>query len=61
MPSTRVETQTGECPDHGRVAATRTMPAPGFPFFVYLVRRAAAAGRRYRCPHCGLATQAVAR
>jgi hypothetical protein len=57
MPSVRTETHVGECPDHGRVTATRTMPAPGFPYLVYLVRRALASRRPYRCPQCGAATR----
>jgi hypothetical protein len=50
------QTQTGMCPTHGRVEATREMPKPGFPFVVYAVRRLIAARRPYRCPTCGSVT-----
>ena len=51
------ETQThvGTCPTHGTVEATREMPKPSFPVFVYAVRRLIAARRPYRCPTCGAA------
>jgi hypothetical protein len=61
MPSTTIQTRVGECPDHGRVTATRTMPAPGFPYLVYLIRRAAASSRPYRCPQCGTTVRASQR
>jgi len=51
--ATQVETRGGSCATHGQVQATREMPKPGFPFVVYLVRRALAANRPFRCPTCG--------
>ena len=51
--ATQVETRTGSCASHGQVQATREMPKPGFPYAVYLVRRALAAKRPFRCPTCG--------
>ena len=51
--ATEVQTRTATCPIHGTVEATRTMPRPGFPFFVYAIRRLIAARRPYRCPTCG--------
>jgi hypothetical protein len=37
MPS-ETQTQTGTCPTHGSVEATRKMPGTGFPFLVNAVR-----------------------
>jgi hypothetical protein len=51
--ATQVETRGGSCPSHGQVTATRELPKPGFPFVLYLVRRALAANRPFRCPTCG--------
>jgi hypothetical protein len=51
--ASQVETRHGSCAAHGQVEATREMPKPGFPFVVYLVRRALAANRPFRCPTCG--------
>jgi hypothetical protein len=51
--ATETQTQTGTCPTHGTVEATREMPRPGFPFVVYAVRRMLASRRPYRCPTCG--------
>jgi hypothetical protein len=48
-----VQTQSGHCATHGTVDATREVPRPHFPFFVYAVRRLLAARRPYRCPTCG--------
>ena len=48
-----VQTQSGHCATHGTVDATREVPRPHFPFFVYAVRRLVAARRPYRCPTCG--------
>jgi hypothetical protein len=48
-----VQTQSGRCATHGTVEATREVPRPHFPFFVYAVRRLLAARRPYRCPTCG--------
>jgi len=50
---TTTETRTGMCPTHREVEATREMPAPGFPFVLYLFRRATAGRRPFRCPTCG--------
>jgi hypothetical protein len=47
------QTRIGTCPTHGTVQATREMPKPGFPFFVYAVRRLMANRRPFRCPDCG--------
>ena len=49
----QVETRTGTCPEHGTVEATRTMPRPSFPFFVYAIRRLLASRAPFRCPDCG--------
>jgi hypothetical protein len=54
MPS-ETQTRTGTCPTHGSVEASREMPRPSFPFFVYAVRRLIASRRPYRCPTCGAA------
>jgi len=51
--ATETQTRTATCPTHGTVEATRTMPRPGFPFFVYAIRRLLAGRRPYRCPTCG--------
>jgi hypothetical protein len=48
-----VETQTGRCPTHGTVQATREVPEIGFPFVYFAVARAIARRRPYRCPTCG--------
>jgi hypothetical protein len=48
-----VQTQTGHCATHGTVEATREVPRPSFPFFVFAIRRALAARQPYRCPTCG--------
>jgi hypothetical protein len=50
-----VETQTGRCPTHGTVQATRDIPGMGFPFVYFAVARAMARRRPYRCPTCGAA------
>jgi hypothetical protein len=52
MPS-ETQTRSGTCPTHGPVEATREVPRPSFPFFVYAVRRLIAGRRPYRCPKCG--------
>lgn len=49
----QTETKTGTCAEHGTVQGERRMPRPGFPFFVYAIRRLLAARRPYRCPDCG--------
>lgn len=49
----QTQTRTGTCPTHGSVEATRELPGPSFPFFVYAIRRLVAGRRPYRCPTCG--------
>jgi hypothetical protein len=51
--ASETQTQTGTCPTHGSVEATREMPGSGFPFLVNAVRRQIAGRRPYRCPTCG--------
>ena len=53
-----VQTQTGQCPTHGTVEATREIPKMTFPFVYFAVMRAIAQRRPYRCPHCGAAVEA---
>ena len=48
-----IETQTGRCPDHGTVQATREIPAMGVPFVYFAIARAMARRRPLRCPTCG--------
>jgi hypothetical protein len=47
------ETQTGRCPTHGDVTATREIPKMGFPFVWFAIARAMARRRPFRCPECG--------
>ena len=49
----QVETRTGTCPTHGTVQGERRMPRPGFPIFLYAIRRLLAARGPFRCPDCG--------
>ena len=51
--ATEVQTQAGECPTHGSVEATREIPGMGFPFIYFVVARALAKRRPFRCPECG--------
>ena len=53
--TTNVETRTrpGECPTHGSVMATKSVPKVRFPFIIWLVRRWIAQRGPYRCPTCG--------
>jgi hypothetical protein len=51
--ASETQTRTGTCPTHGTVEATREMPKPGFPIFVYAIRRFLANKRPYTCPDCG--------
>ena len=51
--ASETQTRTGTCPTHGTVEATRELPKPSFPFFVYAVRRLVANRRPYLCPTCG--------
>jgi hypothetical protein len=53
-----IQTQTGRCPTHGTVQATREIPQMGFPYVVYAIRRSVAQRRPYLCPECGAAVQA---
>ncbi len=55
-----IQTRTATCPTHGTVEATREMPKPGFPIFLYAARRLIAGKRPYRCPTCGAATTETA-
>jgi predicted RNA-binding Zn-ribbon protein involved in translation (DUF1610 family) len=47
------ETQTGRCPEHGEVQATREVPENGFPFVYFAIARAVAKRKPFRCPDCG--------
>lgn len=47
------ETQTGRCPEHGEVEATREVPENGFPFVYFAIARAMAKRKPFRCPDCG--------
>ena len=51
--ATEVETQPGHCATHGTVEATREIPAVGWPFIYYAIRRARARKRPFLCPDCG--------
>jgi hypothetical protein len=51
--ATEVETRTGRCATHGTVEATRQIPAAGWPFIYYAIRRARARKRPFLCPDCG--------
>ncbi len=53
--ASEVQTQSGRCPTHGTVQATREMPKMGFPFVVYAVWRSLAGRRPFVCPECGAA------
>ena len=53
-----IQTQSGRCPTHGSVEATRQIPAMGFPFIIYAVLRSFAKRRPFVCPECGAAVQA---
>jgi hypothetical protein len=55
--ATEVQTHTGRCATHGTVQATRQIPKMGFPFIVFVVWRAIAKRRPFRCPDCGAAIQ----
>lgn len=56
--ATEVQTQTGRCATHGTVQAMREIPAMGFPYVIYAIRRGLAQRRPYLCPECGTAVQA---
>jgi hypothetical protein len=47
-----VQTQTGQCPEHGTVEATREIPGMGFPFIYFAVVRSLAKRKPFRCPEC---------
>jgi hypothetical protein len=51
--ATEVQTQTGQCPTHGTVDATRDMPAMGVPYIYFAVTRALARRKQFTCPECG--------
>ena len=54
MPRVEIETQTGMCPTHGQVEATREIPRLSFPFLYYGPKRSFAKRRQpYTCPTCG--------
>jgi hypothetical protein len=48
-----VQTQSGQCPTHGTVEATRDMPRSGFPWIYNSVRRKMAGRKPFVCPECG--------
>jgi len=50
-----VQTETGQCPTHGTVEATREIPKLAFPYVFFAVWRSMAQRRPYRCPQCGAA------
>ena len=52
MPKPKVETARGRCPEHGDVQGVREIPAPSFPFVVYLVRLTKARRAPFTCPEC---------
>ncbi len=54
--ASQTQTKTATCPSHGTVQATREIPGPSFPFFVYAIRRLIANRRPYHCPTCGATT-----
>jgi hypothetical protein len=57
MPN-ETQTNTGLCPTHGDVEATRQIPRVTFPPIITAVMRAIAVRRRpYLCPTCGAAVQ----
>jgi hypothetical protein len=56
--ATEVQTQPGRCLTHGTVEATREVPQMGFPYVVYILRRALAQRRPFLCPECGASVQA---
>jgi len=53
-----VQSQSGSCPTHDTVTATREIPKIQFPFVYYAVLRAFASRRPFRCPRCGSQVQA---
>jgi hypothetical protein len=53
-----IQTQSGRCPTHGSVEATRKVPEMGFPFVFYAIWRAVAQRRPFVCPECGAVVQA---
>ena len=55
--SIEIRTRAGQCPTHGPVTATKSIPKLRFPFLVWLVRRWVAQLGPYRCPTCGQATK----
>jgi hypothetical protein len=55
--ATEVQTQSGQCPTHGDVEATRDMPGSGFPWIYHAVQRMIAKRRPFVCPECGKPVQ----
>jgi hypothetical protein len=55
--ATETQTQTGRCPTHGTVEATREIPKMGFPFIVYAFLRSRAQKKPYLCPECETAVE----
>ena len=56
--ATELQTQTGQCPAHGTVEATREIPKMAFPYVYFAIMRSIAQRRPYRCPQCGAAVEA---
>jgi hypothetical protein len=48
----RTEVRIGTCPEHGSVEATRVIPGPHWPYLVWMVQRATAGMKPFRCPQC---------
>lgn len=54
----RQKVRLSQCPAHGTVQATKTIPVP-WPIVVYIPRMIISAVRGYRCPECGAKTTAL--
>ena len=52
-----IQAQTGRCPTHGTVEATREIPKMGFPVVYYAIARSRAQRRPFLCPECGQAVE----
>jgi hypothetical protein len=48
----RQKVRLSQCPAHGTVEATKTIPVP-WPIVVYIPRMIITSVRGYRCPECG--------
>jgi hypothetical protein len=57
--ATELQTQTGRCPAHGTVEATREIPKLAFPYVYFAIMRSIAQRRPYRCPQYGAAVEAT--